>query len=51
MDLNNEYYLLLLDEPDLGFHPLWKKKFINAISKTLPLIFSKMERNTEEKPR
>jgi energy-coupling factor transporter ATP-binding protein EcfA2 len=40
--LNHPYYLLLLDEPDLGFHPLWKKKFINAISKTLPIIFSKI---------
>ncbi len=49
--LNNEYYLLLLDEPDLGFHPLWKKKFINAISKTLPLIFSKInpQKYDEEK--
>lgn len=40
--LNHPYYLLLLDEPDLGFHPLWKKKFINAISKTLPIVFSKI---------
>lgn len=37
---NFEYYLLMLDEPDLGFHPLWKKKFINALTKTLPVIFS-----------
>lgn len=40
--LNYEYFLLLLDEPDLGFHPIWKKKFIEAISSTLPIIFSKM---------
>ncbi|WP_348800433.1 AAA family ATPase [Flavobacterium adhaerens] len=40
--LNYEYFLLLLDEPDLGFHPLWKKKFIEAISATLPILFSKM---------
>lgn len=39
---NHEYYLLLLDEPDLGFHPVWKKKFIKAISSTLPILFSKM---------
>ncbi|WP_394773211.1 AAA family ATPase [Flavobacterium sp.] len=39
---NYEYYLLLLDEPELGFHPLWKKKFINAITKTFPIIFSKI---------
>lgn len=40
--LSYEYFLLLLDEPDLGFHPLWKKKFIEAISSTLPILFSKM---------
>lgn len=40
--LNYEYFLLLLDEPDLGFHPLWKKKFIEAISATLPILFSKI---------
>ncbi|MGU3376544.1 AAA family ATPase [Chryseobacterium sp. M5A1_1a] len=40
--LNYEYFLLLLDEPDLGFHPLWKKKFVKAISSTLPILFSKM---------
>lgn len=40
---SREYYLMLLDEPDLGFHPLWKKKFINAISKTLPILFSKIK--------
>lgn len=39
---NYEHYLLLLDEPELGFHPLWKKKFINAIVKTLPILFSKI---------
>lgn len=39
---NFEYYLLMLDEPDLGFHPLWKKKFINALTKTLPVLFSKI---------
>lgn len=37
-----ENYLLLLDEPELGYHPLWKKKFVNAISKTLPILFSKI---------
>lgn len=49
--LNHEFYLLLLDEPDLGFHPTWKKKFINAISKTLPIIFSKItpQKYDEEK--
>ncbi|MFN1215613.1 AAA family ATPase [Chryseobacterium kwangjuense] len=40
--LSYEHFLLLLDEPDLGFHPVWKKKFIEAISSTLPILFSKM---------
>lgn len=39
---NHENFLLLLDEPDLGFHPVWKKKFIKAVSSTLPILFSKM---------
>lgn len=34
-----DYYLLLLDEPELGYHPYWKKKFINAIVNTLPTLF------------
>lgn len=38
-----ENYLLLLDEPELGYHPLWKKKFVQAIVKTLPLLFSKVK--------
>lgn len=37
-----EYYLLLLDEPELGYHPIWKKKFVQAIVKTLPILFSKI---------
>lgn len=32
-------YILLLDEADLGFHPLWKKKYINTILKTIPYFF------------
>jgi predicted ATP-binding protein involved in virulence len=34
-----DYYLLLLDEPELGYHPYWKKKFVNAVRKTLPVLF------------
>ncbi len=37
-----ENYLLLLDEPELGYHPLWKKKFVQAIVKTLPVLFSQL---------
>ncbi|WP_128330112.1 AAA family ATPase [Apibacter sp. HY039] len=49
---NKENYLLLLDEADLGYHPLWKKKFILAITKTLPILFSELlpqKRNNETK--
>ena len=50
---NKEYrvrnYLLLLDEPELGFHPLWKKKFIQAIVKTLPLLFSNVKSKEHNK--
>lgn len=38
-DFQFENYLLLLDEPELGYHPLWKKKFVQAIVKTLPVLF------------
>jgi ABC-type multidrug transport system ATPase subunit len=31
--------ILLLDEPEQGYHPLWKKKFIQAITSTLPKVF------------
>lgn len=33
-------YLLILDEADLGYHPLWKRKYIDALNKTLPEIFN-----------
>jgi|APLak6261698768_1056241.scaffolds.fasta_scaffold00622_4 hypothetical protein len=39
---NFSNYVLLLDEPELGFHPLWKKKFINALVKTIPILFSEI---------
>lgn len=32
-------YILLLDEADLGYHPQWKKKFVNSIVKSLPAFF------------
>lgn len=45
----NEDFLLLLDEPELGYHPLWKKKFVKAISKTLPIFFSKLKKLKQNK--
>lgn len=32
-------YILLLDEADLGYHPEWKKRFVNSIVKSLPSFF------------
>ncbi|MCL7762664.1 ATP-binding protein [Polaribacter sp. Z014] len=37
--LYSENCILLLDEPEQGYHPLWKKKFTNAIISTLPEVF------------
>lgn len=37
-----ENYILILDEADLGYHPMWKKKFVDTINKTLPIIFSEL---------
>ena len=39
----HDHYLLLLDEADLGFHPEWKKKYINALLNTLPYFFELLE--------
>lgn len=39
---DKEFYVLLLDEADLGFHPVWKKRFIDAILKTLPYFFENL---------
>lgn len=35
----HDEYVLLLDEADLGYHPEWKKRFVNSIVKSLPLFF------------
>lgn len=40
---DKQHYILLLDETDLGFHPLWKKKFINSILSTLPYFFDSLK--------
>jgi len=38
-----ENYILLLDEADLGFHPIWKKKFVNSMAKTIPCFFNSLK--------
>lgn len=35
-----ENYIILLDEADIGFHPTWKKKFVNLLVEITPLIFT-----------
>jgi AAA ATPase domain len=40
---SKKHYILLLDEADLGFHPTWKKKFINSLIYTLPYFFDSLE--------
>lgn len=36
-------YLALLDEADLGFHPLWKQNYVNLIVNVLPKLFSELD--------
>lgn len=36
-------YLLLLDEPDQGYHFAWKKRFVSSITKVLPIMFKELE--------
>ena len=36
-------YILVLDEADLGFHPKWKKKYINSISEFLGSFFKSFD--------
>ena len=36
---NKQNYILLLDEADLGLHPMWKKRFIDIILKSVPYFF------------
>ena len=31
--------IFLLDEPELGFHPLWKKRFVNSLINIFPVFF------------
>lgn len=38
-----ENYILLLDEADLGFHPVWKRKFVNTIINTIPYFFNNLD--------
>lgn len=37
------HFLILLDEGDIGFHPVWKKKYVKTITNVLPKFFEKYE--------
>lgn len=37
-----EYYILFLDEADLGYHPRWKRSFVNSIIEFSRDFFSKL---------
>lgn len=36
-------YLLLLDEPETGYHAIWKKKFVKSITEILPELFNELD--------
>lgn len=38
----HKQYLLLLDEPETGYHAVWKKKFISSIDQILPELFKEL---------
>jgi energy-coupling factor transporter ATP-binding protein EcfA2 len=40
-----EQYLLLLDEPETGYHATWKKKFIKSITEILPELFKELKQD------
>lgn len=37
--LNKKNFILLLDETDSGLHPMWKKRFIDTILRSVPYFF------------
>jgi len=37
---NSRNIVLFLDEPDLGFHPRWKKKLVQSLLKSLPVLIN-----------
>ncbi|CAM3358854.1 hypothetical protein [Zobellia roscoffensis] len=37
--LNFQNYYILLDEADLGFHPMWKRMFVKSLVGMIPKIF------------
>lgn len=42
-----DYYILFLDEADLGYHPSWKRSFVNSIIEFSIDFFSKLGVNVQ----
>ncbi len=42
IDKNYGFYILLLDEADLGFHPRWKRSFVNMLIEFSKNFFDKI---------
>ncbi len=42
VDVSGKLYLLCLDEPDMGFHPQWKKEFVKSIVEYFDYFFKKL---------
>lgn len=38
-------YILLIDEGDLGFHPQWKKKYVNLLLESVPYFFEQIRKD------
>ncbi|MFC5194804.1 AAA family ATPase [Bizionia hallyeonensis] len=47
IDINSiakkDFYVLLLDEADMGFHPRWRKSFVKSITTFLPSFFKDLK--------
>lgn len=41
--VKKDFYLILLDEADMGYHPKWKKSFVKSIVSFLPSFFKSLE--------
>jgi hypothetical protein len=38
-----DFYIIFLDEADMGFHPKWKKAFVKSITTFLPNFFNSLD--------
>lgn len=45
--VRKDFYILFLDEADMGFHPKWKKGFVKSITSFLPSFFKDFDSNIQ----